>query len=83
VDYLISSPNKCLEGVPGFDFSTLYRRLSDSGYIIYPGKWSQADTFRIGSIGRIDSADVRALLRAIEQATRDWRAAAPTGALPT
>ena len=65
--------------LPGFDFSTFYRRLSDSGYIIYPGKLTQADTFRIGSIGRIDSSDIRALLRAIDQATHDWRAAAPAG----
>ncbi len=64
--------------LPGFDFATLYERLSDSGYIIYPGKLSQADTFRIGSIGRIHPADVRALLAALDLATRDWRATSTT-----
>jgi 2-aminoethylphosphonate-pyruvate transaminase len=59
--------------VPGFDFNTLYRQLSDAGFIIYPGKISQADTFRIGSIGRIDAADVRALLHAIADVVRSWQ----------
>jgi 2-aminoethylphosphonate-pyruvate transaminase len=36
-----------------FDFDIFYRSLSDKGFIIYPGKISQADTFRIGSIGRL------------------------------
>src|SRR5262245_41786349 len=36
-----------------FTFEEFYRRLSEKGFIIYPGKISQADTFRIGSIGRL------------------------------
>ncbi len=50
---------------PRFTFDAFYRRLSDKGHIIYPGKISQADTFRIGSIGRIFEADVRSLVHAI------------------
>lgn len=52
---------------PAFTFDAFYRRLSELGHIIYPGKISQADTFRIGSIGRIFESDVRALLAAISQ----------------
>ncbi|MBI2925528.1 MAG: 2-aminoethylphosphonate--pyruvate transaminase [Verrucomicrobia bacterium] len=50
---------------PKFTFNEFYRRLSDKGFIIYPGKISQADTFRIGSIGRLFEADMRALLAAV------------------
>ena len=50
---------------PTFSFAELYRRLADKGFIIYPGKISQADTFRIASIGRIFESDIRALLAAI------------------
>ena len=50
-----------------FDFANFYRRLRDRGMIIYPGKVSQANTFRIGCIGRIFEADVRALLSAIAE----------------
>jgi 2-aminoethylphosphonate-pyruvate transaminase len=53
---------------PRFTFAEFYARLSDKGFIIYPGKISQADTFRIGSIGRIFEADIRALLAAIAEA---------------
>jgi 2-aminoethylphosphonate-pyruvate transaminase len=56
---------------PAFTFDAFYRRLSELGHIIYPGKISQADTFRIGSIGRIFESDVRALLAAISQTITD------------
>ncbi len=52
---------------PNFDFETFYRRLNDKGFVIYPGKVSDADCFRIGSIGRLFEADMRNLLRAIEE----------------
>lgn len=52
---------------PRFTFDAFYRRLSDKGHIIYPGKISQADTFRIGSIGRIFEADVRALINSVAE----------------
>src|SRR5262249_22038520 len=52
---------------PKFTFPEFYHRLSEKGFIIYPGKISQADTFRIGSIGRIFEADIRALLAAIAE----------------
>jgi 2-aminoethylphosphonate-pyruvate transaminase len=52
---------------PRFVFDEFYRCLSDRGFIIYPGKISQADTFRIGSIGRIFESDMRSLLNAIRE----------------
>jgi len=51
-----------------FVFDDFYRRLSDRGMIIYPGKLTQAPTFRIGTIGRIFEADVRQLLAAVRDA---------------
>ena len=38
---------------PRFDFDDFYRRLNEQGFVIYPGKVSDADCFRIGTIGRI------------------------------
>ncbi|MBX3747786.1 MAG: 2-aminoethylphosphonate--pyruvate transaminase [Verrucomicrobiae bacterium] len=52
---------------PRFTFDAFYRRLSDEGHIIYPGKISQADTFRIGSIGRIFPSDVLNLVAAVQR----------------
>ena len=51
----------------GFQFEEFYERLNDKGYVIYPGKVSDADCFRIGNIGRIFESDVRALLAAIQE----------------
>ena len=49
---------------PAFSFADFYRALSERGHVIYPGKLTHADCFRIGHIGRLDEADVRALLAA-------------------
>jgi 2-aminoethylphosphonate-pyruvate transaminase len=56
---------------PKFTFDEFYRQLSDKGFIVYPGKISQADTFRIGSIGRLFEADMRALLLAIGETVKE------------
>lgn len=58
-------------GDPRFAFDQFYRRLSDKGFIVYPGKISQADTFRIGSIGRLFESDMRALLLAIGETVKE------------
>lgn len=52
---------------PRFDFDDFYTSLSEKGYVIYPGKVSDADCFRIGTIGRIFEDDIRGLLIAIEE----------------
>lgn len=49
----------------GFDFNLFYRKLSDRGFIIYPGKLTQVDTFRIGNIGRLFPSDLEQLVAAI------------------
>ena len=50
---------------PAFDFTEFYTRLSEKDLVIYPGKVSNADCFRIGNIGHIRKADVEDLLAAI------------------
>lgn len=50
-----------------FSFEEFYKRLSDKGCVIYPGKLSHADCFRIGHIGRLDQADVFLLISAIRE----------------
>lgn len=50
-----------------FDFTDFYNRLKAKGFVIYPGKISDADTFRIGNIGDIYPDDIRRLLQAIRE----------------
>ena len=48
-----------------FDFKSFYAQLKEKGFVIYPGKISQADTFRIGNIGDVFPEDMEKLLEAI------------------
>ena len=49
----------------GFDFASFYGKLSERGFIIYPGKLTQVNTFRIGNIGRLLPQDLEQLVAAI------------------
>jgi 2-aminoethylphosphonate-pyruvate transaminase len=50
---------------PKFVFQDFYDRLKDRGYVIYPGKLTVADSFRIGCIGRLYAEQMRGALDAI------------------
>ena len=52
---------------PAFQFADFYQRLWELGFVIYPGKLSNESCFRIGTIGRITTADIEALLTAIRR----------------
>eukprot|EP01062_Namystynia_karyoxenos_P028485 TRINITY_DN21579_c0_g1_i1.p1 TRINITY_DN21579_c0_g1~~TRINITY_DN21579_c0_g1_i1.p1 ORF type:complete len:461 (+),score=160.49 TRINITY_DN21579_c0_g1_i1:76-1383(+) len=52
---------------PNFDFPRFYRELSDRGLVIYPGKLTKADCFRLGTIGRLFPSDYQGLLCAIRE----------------
>jgi 2-aminoethylphosphonate-pyruvate transaminase len=52
---------------PNFSFEKFYESLNQKDYVIYPGKVSDANCFRIGNIGRIFETDVKALLAAIAE----------------
>jgi 2-aminoethylphosphonate-pyruvate transaminase len=56
---------------PRFDFLEFYSRLVEKGFVIYPGKVSDANCFRIGTIGRIFPSNVTALLAAIHDVITD------------
>jgi 2-aminoethylphosphonate-pyruvate transaminase len=50
---------------PRFDFDDFYRRLAARGLVIYPGKLSCIDSFRIGTIGQLTPQDFADLLEGI------------------
>jgi 2-aminoethylphosphonate-pyruvate transaminase len=55
---------------PAFKFQAFYDTLKDRGYVIYPGKLTVADSFRIGCIGRIDEKNMRAFLAVVAEVLR-------------
>jgi 2-aminoethylphosphonate-pyruvate transaminase len=70
-EYLAPEDQGCIitsfryPNAPNFSFHQFYDMLNERGYVIYPGKVSDADCFRIGTIGRVAESDVKDLLSAI------------------
>ena len=50
-----------------FDFRRFYDGLADRGFLIYPGKLTRAESFRIGCIGALDRRDFQRLLTAVAE----------------
>jgi 2-aminoethylphosphonate-pyruvate transaminase len=53
---------------PAYVWTEFYHRVAEKGFLLYPGKISKADTFRIGNIGRLFPSDMRAVVYAIREA---------------
>ena len=62
---------------PQFDFAEFYRRLAARNLLIYPGKLSRIDSFRIGTIGQLTAGDVADLLAGIRASFKAMQIALP------
>lgn len=49
---------------PAFSFDRFYELMKDKGFIIYPGKLTVVDSFRVGCIGRMDEHVMRRVVEA-------------------
>ncbi|MCQ0094187.1 2-aminoethylphosphonate--pyruvate transaminase [Roseovarius sp. M141] len=47
-----------------FDFDRFYQLMKDKGFIIYPGKLTIVDSFRVGCIGQMDEHVMREVVEA-------------------
>ena len=56
---------------PAYDFKSFYARTRERGYILYPGKLTQVETFRVGCIGAIDANEMRNVVTAVAEALKD------------
>ena len=52
---------------PKFDFNLFYEMVRSSGYVIYPGKLTVADSFRVGCIGRLGAREIEGALDAFRE----------------
>lgn len=50
-----------------FSFNEFYSFIKERGFVIYPGKLTDVDTFRIGNIGEIYEEDINKLCKIIEE----------------
>ena len=62
---------------PGYSFPELYDRVKAAGFVLYPGKLTEVETFRVGCIGAIGRAEIDGAVAAIGQALRAMGVLAP------
>jgi 2-aminoethylphosphonate-pyruvate transaminase len=55
---------------PSFRFERFYELMKEQGFIIYPGKLTVVDSFRIGCIGQVDEHVMRRVVAACAQSLR-------------
>lgn len=60
-----------------FDFTAFYSKLNEMDMVIYPGKVTDADSFRIGNIGDLNADDMRNLLDCIVKVCKDMNISLP------
>ncbi len=58
-------------GDPAYAFKDFYERVKARGYVLYPGKLTQVETFRVGCIGAIDANEMRNVVSAVAQTLAD------------
>jgi 2-aminoethylphosphonate-pyruvate transaminase len=56
---------------PAYDFKRFYAAVKARGFILYPGKLTEVETFRVGCIGAIDRHPMRQAVEAIADALRE------------
>ena len=56
---------------PAYDFTDFYRRVRDRGFILYPGKLTAVDTFRVGCIGAIGAGTLKQAVAAIAESLHE------------
>ena len=54
-----------------FKFKEFNNALSNKGFLIYPGKLTVAETFRVGCIGNLNSKDMYDALKAIKETIKE------------
>ena len=54
-----------------YEFKEFYRRVRERGYILYPGKLTAVETFRVGCIGAIDSGAIKQAVNAVADVLRE------------
>jgi len=54
-----------------FNFEKFYNALSEKDFLIYPGKLTVAETFRVGCIGNLNENDMKETLLAVEEVVNE------------
>ena len=52
---------------PSYDFKTFYQEVKNRGYILYPGKLTQVETFRVGCMGHFGDDGILGAIAAVAE----------------
>jgi 2-aminoethylphosphonate-pyruvate transaminase len=66
---------------PKYDFKAFYEGAKRRGFILYPGKLTQLETFRVGCIGAIGPNEMRQAVHAIDRTLQELGIASGAPAL--
>jgi 2-aminoethylphosphonate-pyruvate transaminase len=58
-------------GDPRYEFKAFYQAAKSRGFLLYPGKLTQVETFRVGCIGAITRNEMEQAVHAVELALQD------------
>jgi len=67
---------------PAYDFKRFYDAVKARGFILYPGKLTQVETFRVGCIGAIGPAEMTEAVAAVAGAMKELGIRMGTPAVP-
>ena len=56
---------------PAYNFKDFYARVRDKGFILYPGKLTKVETFRVGCIGAVGPDEMRHAVNAVRDTLRE------------
>jgi 2-aminoethylphosphonate-pyruvate transaminase len=56
---------------PRYSFRDFYDRVRDKGFVLYPGKLTQVETFRVGCIGAIGPSEMRHAVNAVRDTLQE------------
>jgi len=62
---------------PNYDFPSFYEAARARGYLLYPGKLTRVETFRVGCIGALDANEMHNVVAAIGRALAELGVALP------
>ena len=62
---------------PAYEFKRFYDTAKQYGFLLYPGKLTQVETFRVGCIGAIGPVEMRQAVDAVAQTLRDMGISQP------
>ena len=63
---------------PAYDFKRFYDAAKARGFLLYPGKLTTVETFRVGCIGAIGAPEMQQAVSAVGEALREMGVATPT-----